>query len=173
MNKLLFVLLMGLSATGALACTPGAGNGPSGDPSCMGGVLNSDPYYNTGKQNSSVSHPKIIRYTTVNVPSKYGALAINNKTGISGGAIDADSLQQAKKLAVQRCENGGKNAPCKVITWVRNGCIAGAQGKLGTKWKSFYAAREQGQVEEAVLEQCRNSGASDCKIFVAEGCSIP
>ena len=172
MKKLMFILLIQISATGAFACTPGAGNGPTGDPNCMGGVLSTDPYYNGSQRNSSSRPSKIIRHTVVNVPSKYGALAVNRETGISAGAINADSLQQAKKLAIQRCEKGG-NAPCKVVSWVRNGCIAGAEGKLGTKWKSFYAGREQGQAEQTVMSQCNASGATDCKIVIPEGCSIP
>ena len=68
----------------------------------------------------------------VNVPSKYGAWAINPKTGISGGALEMDSLAAAKKQAIKTCEEGGKNKPCKVEAWVRNGCLAVAQAKDGS-----------------------------------------
>ena len=37
----------------------------------------------------------------IDVPSKYGAWAINPKTGISGGALEMDSLDAAKKLAIK------------------------------------------------------------------------
>ena len=59
----------------------------------------------------------------INVPSKYGAWAINPKTGISGGALEMDSYAAAKKQAIKTCEHGGKNKPCKVLVWVRNSCI--------------------------------------------------
>ena len=36
----------------------------------------------------------------INVPSKYGAWAINPKTGISGGALEMDSYAAAKKQAI-------------------------------------------------------------------------
>lgn len=127
------------------------------------------------RQNNGAAVPpkKIIRHITVNVPSKYGALATNKKTGAVGGAINMNSLAEAKTEAIKRCEDGGRHTPCKVITWAENGCFASAQGKLGTKWKSFYATRQPGLAENAVLAQCRKSGASNCKIVVSESCSIP
>lgn len=174
MKNLLFSALTSLSVTGALACTPGAGNGPSGDPNCMGAILNHDPYYNGSQQNTSRPPKKIIRHITVDVPSKYGAIAHNPKTGIAGGSIDMPSLQEAKKEAIKRCENGGQNAPCKVVAWVRNGCLATAKGLLGKNGKLFKAvAKQPGQVEQLVLNQCISSGASGCKIYAPEGCSIP
>lgn len=52
---------------------------------------------------------------TITVPSKYGAWAMNVKTGIAAGALDMDSLSAAKKQAIETCEQGGKNKPCKVL----------------------------------------------------------
>ena len=80
----------------------------------------------------------------INVPSKYGAWAINPKTGISGGALEMDSYAAAKKQAIKTCEHGGKNKPCKVLVWVRNSCIAVAQGKDG---KLFYGTTPPGMAE--------------------------
>ena len=106
----------------------------------------------------------------INVPSKYGAWAINPKTGISGGALDMDSLEAAKKLAIKTCEEGGTNKPCKVQAWVRNGCIAVAQAKDGS---AFFGINDPGMAEAEALRKCQKRGALQCRIITPEGCSMP
>lgn len=131
--------------------------------------------YNIAPPQSGSSSPqKIIRHITVDVPSKYGAIAHNPKTGVAGGSIDMPSLQEAKQEAIKRCENGGENAPCKVSGWVRNGCIAAAKGKFGKRGVLFtVSAKRAGEVEQAAMNKCTAAGASGCKIYAPEGCSIP
>ena len=131
--------------------------------------------YNVGRPQSSnngyaQSQPRVVN---INVPSKYGAWATNNKTGVSGGAIDMDSRAAAEKAAIKNCEQGGRNAPCKVAVWVRNGCIAVAQGKSGKKWTAFPSAKEPGLAEAEALRQCQATGSSQCSIVANEGCSMP
>ena len=110
----------------------------------------------------------------INVPSKYGAWAFNSKTGIAGGALNQDSRAEAEKVAIETCEQGGRNAPCTVGIWVRNGCIAVVQGKSGRKVKTFYGQEPSpGQAEPSALRKCRASGLSQCKIVASEGCSLP
>lgn len=106
----------------------------------------------------------------INVPSKYGAWAINPKTGISGGALEMDSYAAAKKQAIKTCEHGGKNKPCKVLVWVRNSCIAVAQGKDG---KLFYGTTLPGMAEAEALRKCQERGTLQCRIIANEGCSMP
>ncbi|MGN6824323.1 DUF4189 domain-containing protein [Neisseria sp. P0019.S002] len=110
----------------------------------------------------------------IDVPSRYGAWATNPKTSDSGGAIDMESLEAAKAQAIKTCERGGRNAPCKVYVWVRNGCIAVAQGKSGKKWKAFPSTQPgPGLAEADALRKCQESGSSQCSIFANEGCSLP
>ena len=106
----------------------------------------------------------------INVPSKYGAWAINPKTGISGGALEMDSYAATKKQAIKTCEHGGKNKPCKVLVWVRNSCIAVAQGKDG---KLFYGTTPPGMAEAEALRKCQERGTLQCRIIANEGCSMP
>ena len=113
------------------------------------------------------------KVVNINVPSKYGAWAINPKTGISGGALNMNSRAAAEKEAVKTCEQGGRNAPCKVEAWVRNGCIAVAQGKEGKQWRNFFGLKEPGLAEAEALRKCRASGLPQCKITTPEGCSLP
>ena len=109
----------------------------------------------------------------IDVPSKYGAWAVNLQTGISADTVNAPSLEVAKKGAIKACEQGGQNAPCVVGAWVRNGCIAVAQGKTGKKLKTFYGIEAPGQAEPSALRKCRASGGVQCKITTPEGCSMP
>ena len=109
----------------------------------------------------------------IDVPSRYGAWATNAKTGKSGGAIDMESLEAAKAQAIKTCERGGRNAPCKVYAWIRNGCIAVAQGKSGKKWAAFAGTGDPGLAEADALRKCQESGSSQCSIFANEGCSLP
>ena len=114
------------------------------------------------------------KVVNINVPSKYGAWAVNLKTGISAGSINMDSREAAEREAIKSCEQGGRNAPCVVGAWFRNGCLAVAQGKSGKKLKTFYGnAAQIGQAEPAALRKCQTSGAVQCKITTPEGCSLP
>ncbi len=170
MKKLAFILCMGLFPMFSFACSPGVGGGPSGDPHCMAPILANDPYYN-GSMNQQQTP------VVVHIPSKYGALALNKKTGISGGAIQMDSLSRAKKEAIKKCENGGKNAPCTIVQWVRNGCIAAARGiktnVSNNPFISFFDAGKVGEAEKKAMTNCRASGASNCEIYISEACSLP
>ena len=168
MKKLFFVLL-GLTSLNVCVANPTY--------DATRGALQNDPGlcqygYNP---NCGSSGYRQQRQTTeiinINVPSKYGAWAINPKTGISGGALEMDSLASAKKQAIKTCEEGGKNKPCKVEAWVRNGCIAVAQGKDGSAF--FGITSYPGMAEDEALRKCQERGALQCRIIANEGCSLP
>ena len=126
--------------------------------------------YNVGRPQSSNSGSTQPQTINIKVPSKYGAWAINPKTGLSGGALEMNSLDAAKKEAIKTCERGGKNKPCKVDAWVRNGCIAVAQGKDGS---AFFGITPPGMAEAEALRKCQERGALQCRIIATEGCSMP
>ena len=109
----------------------------------------------------------------IDVPSRYGAWAANVKTGESGGSFDMESLEAAKAQAIKTCEQGGRNAPCKIMSWVRNGCIAIAKGKSGKKWTAFPSTLGPGLAEADALRKCQESGSSQCSIFSDKVCSMP
>lgn len=172
MMKLLFIL-MGLASLNTYANNCG-GEFQASTGTCR--IIGPDGkmiiYNSTSPQSGSGrSIPKkIIRYTEVEVPPKYGALALNKKTGIGGGAINMNSKAEAKKEAIKRCENGGSNAPCKVIVWVKNGCFATATNSKNTL---FAVAEERGRAEQVAMNRCKAAGASGCRIADHEACSIP
>lgn len=130
--------------------------------------------YNSAPPQSAnhASPRKIIRHVTVNVPSKYGALASDRKTSVISGSMNENSLAEAKKAALQQCSDSGKNKNCKIITWVRNGCFAAAAGKSGTVWKLYDVIGELGETEHKAMSLCETK-SSECRITVPETCSIP
>ena len=171
MQKLMFVLLSWtISSAFANGC-PGQFDPVSGICRFQGnnGELiqyNAAPPKSTQRQ--SPPQKKIVYV------SKYGAVATNEKTGISSGALNKDSIEEAKNEAIKACEQGGRNAPCKVAIWVGNACIAAATGKEGKRFRVFYTAREKpGQAEPAALKQCKKAGLKNCEITIPEGCSFP
>ena len=105
--------------------------------------------------------------------SGYGAWAVNLKTGIAGGALNMDSREAAEKEAIKTCEKGGRNAPCIVSAWVRNGCIAVAQGNEGKQSRVFSGTTKPGRAEVEALRKCQAAGVPQCKIVVSEACSLP
>ena len=170
MKKLLYILL-GLISLDLYAADPTY--------DATKGALQNNPALCAYGYNPNCASPRQSRQQqpteiiNINVPSKYGAWATNLKTGISGGALNMDSRSAAEKEAIKTCEQGGRNAPCKIAAWVRNGCIAVAQGKLGKKWRAFPGVKEPGLAEAEALRKCQASGYSQCTIFAPEGCSMP
>ena len=170
MKKLLFILL-GLASFNTYAADPTYD-------ATKGALQNNSALcaygYNPNCASPRQSRQQPTEIVNINVPSKYGAWAINPKTGISGGALNMNSRAAAEKEAIKTCEQGGRNAPCKVEAWVRNGCIAVAQGKSGGKVKTFYGSEPSpGRAEPSALRKCQAAGVAQCKIVASEGCSIP
>ncbi|WP_416192481.1 DUF4189 domain-containing protein [Neisseria sp. CCUG12390] len=162
-----FLILSLLSLFGSVTYAVDVTNGPlQHHPALCNYGYNLDCGHNNG---ATTPPKKIIRHITVNVPSKYGALAANEKTGSVGGASNADSLSEAKKAAIRQCGEKG----CKVITWARNGCIAAAGGKLGKHWKLSKAVEKPGESEAVAMKRCKSTGASNCQIIISESCSVP
>lgn len=125
--------------------------------------------YNNNGNSYNNMNPVII-----NVPSKYGAIVLNNKTGIITDSVNEDSLEQAKRVAIQRCEKRGAGKFCKVRDWVRNGCHALATGtKNGLRFLSKGNSSTEGNSERLALENCNSQKYEECAIIVPERCSLP
>ena len=122
---------------------------------------------------NSTPPPKKIIYHDVKVPSKFGALAYSQKAGHLAGSLNQNSLAEAQREAVKHCQKGSRNTPCKAIAWVRNGCIAAAEGKINNKFVVIDGAGPQGTAEQTALQNCRAGGATECRVLMPEGCSLP
>ena len=121
---------------------------------------------------SSPAQKKIIQTTIVHKASKYGALALNKRTGYTGGAVNMASKDEAKREALRSCEQAG--GTCQVIVWAKNGCIAAVQGRKGNKWILFKnVAENPSTAEQSALNRCTSSGLAECRVLGQAGCSIP
>ncbi|WP_373746162.1 DUF4189 domain-containing protein [Neisseria dentiae] len=167
MKKQLVILLFSFVSLNVFAVNPTQGPLQQHPALCNYG-------YNPNCSNGENPAPqKIIKYTTVHVPPKYGALAFSEKAGYITGFLNASSKSEAIRGAKKRCEEGSRNTSCKVIILVKNGCVAAASGVLGKKTIVTSADADPGQAESAALNNCKAQGASNCKVYMPEGCSIP
>jgi hypothetical protein len=122
---------------------------------------------------SAGSAPKVVY-----LPTQYGAVVYNPKTGRWDSAFGLSSKRAALKEATRRCEGAhGENAPCnEVLLTYSNGCGAMAQGLFenGATSKLYTdAAETPKEAERLALKFCSDRGASDCKIIMPAECSLP
>lgn len=170
MKKFLTLLLLGFFSLNihANSC-PGQFDPASGICQFQGNNGELVQYNIAPPQGHTAPPKKVIHTTIIHKASKYGALAWDKKTNMVAGAQNANSLSEAKKAAIQQCGKKG----CKVITWVRNGCIAAVTGKKGNLFRLFKAVEPPGNAEQTAMKQCKTMGASNCQILIPEACSIP
>ncbi|HHK5986819.1 TPA: DUF4189 domain-containing protein [Neisseria subflava] len=166
--KKLLVVLLGLASLNVYAADPATRGALQNNPAlCQYGY---NPNCTSSRQYQQNQPTEIVN---INVPSKYLALAINTKTGMSGGALDMDSRAAAEREAIKTCERGGSNAPCKVLVWARNGCVASAHGDEGKRPRLFSVTGKPGFAEAEALRRCRAAGVPGCRILIPETCSLP
>ena len=166
--KKLLVVLLGLASLNVYAADPATRGALQNNPAlCQYGY---NPNCTSSRQYQQNQPTEIVN---INVPSKYLALAINTKTGMSGGALDMDSRAAAEREAIRTCERGGSNAPCKVLVWARNGCVASAHGDEGKRPRLFSVTGKPGFAEAEALRRCRAAGVPGCRILIPETCSLP
>jgi hypothetical protein len=181
-KNLLVVLGLGLlSATAWAQCAPGGqfieqqGQGvtygictyPSGNYYTHGANETPVP---TGsgsggsRGSSAPSKPRVL-------DSKYGAVALDMKTGGFDSAYGEVSEAVAKSKALQKCAS--KN--CKIIGYYRNTCTALARGQI-SKTRGVTPIQygiTKAIAESKALARCEAIGAKDCKIIMPAECSLP
>jgi hypothetical protein len=107
--KKLLVVLLGLASLNVYANGCGGEYQPATGTCRIIDSSGRQILYNVGKPQSSNSgysqnQPSVVN---IDVPSRYGAWAVNPKTGISADVINAPSLEIAKRGAIKSCEQGG------------------------------------------------------------------
>ena len=169
--KKLFLMIFGLMVSNISIANPTY--------DVTNGALQNDPalcnygYNPNCSLGNTAPPPKKVIYHDVVIPPKFGALAYSQKAGHIAGSLNHDSLAEAQREAVKRCQQGSRNTPCKPTKWIRNGCLAVAQGKIKNKFVLAEAGGTQGTVEQLALQNCKARGATECKILMSEGCSLP
>ncbi len=172
--KKLFFILLGLVSFNVYANGCGGEYQPSTGTCRIIDGSGREILYNIPPQSGNTAPPpKKIIYHDVVIPPKFGALAYSQKAGILAGAVNQNSLDAAKQEAVKRCQKSSRNTPCKVIVWVRNGCLAAAEGKVKNRFLVTQAGGNQGTVEQAALKNCQDRGGVDCRIIQPEVCALP
>ena len=161
MKKLLLALL-GISSGAALACTPGVGNGPSGDPYCMGPILNS-PYAN-GSYAYQEPPPPQIQYYEVG----YAAIAVNDSNSNLHWTVNANSPEEARQNVIAACQQAdGTGAACTVVFATHEEYFSVTRGYKGDRATFFFA---DGTLSfERSMADCKAAGMSDCEDIVIEG----
>ena len=120
---------------------------------------------------SAGSAPKIVY-----LPTKYGAVVYNPKTGRWDSAFGLSSKRAALKEATRRCEGPhGENASCDfVLLAYSNGCGAMAEGGVEGGVQLYARGAETAQeAEQLALKKCSDRGGSNCKIVMPAECSLP
>ena len=172
--KKLFFILLGLASFNTYANGCGGEYQPSTGTCRIIDGSGREILYNIPPQSGNTAPPpKKIIYHDVFVPPKFGAFAYSQKAGHLAGAVNQNSLDAAKREAIKQCQKGSRNTPCKVITWVRNGCMAAAEGKTKDRFVLSDVAGAQGTVEQAALKNCQDRGGVDCRIIQPEVCALP
>lgn len=172
--KKLFLILLGLVSFNVYANGCGGEYQPSTGTCRIIDSSGREILYNIPPQSGNTTPPpKKIIYHDVFVPPKFGAFAYSQKAGHLAGAVNQNSLEAAKREAIKQCQKGSRNTPCKVITWVRNGCMAAAEGKTKDRFVLSDVAGAQGTVEQAALKNCQDRGGVDCRIIQPEVCALP
>ena len=135
MKKILFVLL-GLASLNVHANGCGGEYQPATGTCRIIDSSGRQILYNVGKpqtsnNGSAQSQPRVIN---IDVPSKYGAWAVNSKTGLSGGALEMDSLAAAKKRLLKLVNEVGKINHVKF--WL--GYVMDVLQLLRERWDTFF-----------------------------------
>ena len=124
MKYLYFIFAIGLVNT-ALATNPTY--------DVTKGALQNDPTlcqygYNPNCSQAHKQSQQTIEHIYVHRPPKFGALAYSSKVGHIAGSLNHNSKAEAQQAAIQRCQRGSKNTPCKVI--------------MGTEWLCCISSRK-------------------------------
>ncbi len=104
------------------------------------------------------------------VPVLYGAIAIEDKTLITGFSKGQSSRADAEREALAKCRSaGGSKSGCKIAVWGHNSCLALATSQAGSgggnRWG--YAWSDDGWVSrKEATAACRKDGGTNCKVAV-------
>jgi hypothetical protein len=102
--------------------------------------------------------------------SRWGAIAVDEKTGHVGVIANQNSKSDAQKTALQQCiNNSGIN--CKIVSTYSNQCIAVAEKPGGGGWNARTAS-EISAAENNAINTCEKYINAKCDIRYS-ACSLP
>ncbi|MBN6066616.1 DUF4189 domain-containing protein [Aggregatibacter actinomycetemcomitans] len=173
MKKLLFIVL-GLTSFNVFANGCGGEYQPETGTCRIIDSSGREILYNIPpSQAGGTSSSKTIIYHDVVVPDKFGAFAYSEKAGRIEGVVNQNSLDEAKREALKLCRQNSRGASCKITKWIRNGCLAAAEGKRNGRYFLAQAGGAPGAAEQQALQDCKAGGATECRLLGPEACSLP
>lgn len=112
---------------------------------------------------SAPSKPRVLA-------SRYGAVALDMKTGAFDSSYGETSEAIAKKNALTRC----KSKNCKIFGSYKNACAAVSRGSFGKLSTTFIQGDPQKNLAESkAIEKCKSQGGMNCRIIMPAECSLP
>ena len=99
---------------------------------------------------------------------RWGAIAQDEKTGMTGLAKEQKSESQATKAAISDCIQGG-GLNCKIIFTYGNECVAIAAGAPGS---GFARNSSLNDAKNQSINSCNKHSSTPCKVVYTD-CSLP
>jgi Domain of unknown function (DUF4189) len=160
-NFFVGLALLTFSGYVSAQCTPGF-------PSCVPPEV---AYGSQGLDAYGRSFPQPSAQPPVRVKweDRWGAITVDASTGKVGAVAGQDSKSSAITAAISQCQGRGGRVGCEdIMLTYHNQCAALAWGG-GTS--IAHGAKTLDLASELALQECREKGANDCRIFYAE-CSM-
>ena len=98
---------------------------------------------------------------------KFTAIAISDSTLANGSAWQANSRQEAERLALAQCGRFARD--CKIAMWGENECLALATSSVDGSWGSDYD-RNGARAKAKAMSVCRQYGGKSCRV-VTDPCA--
>lgn len=151
--SLFFILMTNI----ALACTPGAGNGPTGDPNCMAGVLANQPQGNSGGGRTIVRTTYFDYWGAYVIDESNGQLYFSDHYPTRKAAIDA----AFKKCGNKNCDYRGSYANGYLVLTTGKGCDG--------KWVMGSGVNDDIPIAtEQSFKDCAKRGGINCHIVTIQ-----
>ncbi len=101
----------------------------------------------------------------------YGAIYVDETTGIAGVAIDYSNGESAKQAALKVCKGKSGKKNCEYIAGWYNSCVAAAWSPLKKSARRGEFSDNQRQAEKNALQRCRSVEKDNSCKLVATACT--
>ena len=111
----------------------------------------------------------LFSFHVANAKSYWGAIYVNEATGIAGGGINYDTEKDAEKIAIAQCKkkHNGAKAHCVPALTFHDSCGAVAWSKSKKMAGGGWAESSEPEAKSQALKRCKSKGGGDCKIILS------
>ena len=92
--------------------------------------------------------------------NKFASIAIDPSTNTAGWSFNYNTRALAQRRALSECRVRSSRNGCRIVTWVRNGCVAVAARRRGStlvRWAGNFAPTRAGAQRRA-RSRCQSDG---------------